>query len=151
MQTKQCSTCKEDKPLSDFHRNSSKQDGYQYSCKTCMKVYHKSWYTTNAATHKVNVKKNVYKFKQRFYEFMQTQSCVDCGESRVATLQWDHIDPSLKEFNISDGLRMGYGWDRLMAEISKCVCRCSNCHAVKTGNQFGWYQYEDRLNSLDGN
>lgn len=37
MDTKRCSTCKEIKPLSEFHKNKSTKDGLQKSCKNCMK------------------------------------------------------------------------------------------------------------------
>lgn len=145
---KQCSACGETLPLSHFHKNRTKPDGHQYRCKDCAKEYFGGWYKDNAENHKRNVKRNTYKFKQKYYEFMQTQSCTDCGETRVATLQWDHIDPSTKSFNIADALRLGYGWDKIMAEIEKCVCRCGNCHAVRTEEQFGWYKYQDKIDSL---
>ncbi len=34
--TKKCSKCKEDKNLTDFHKNKSKKDGLQIYCKPCM-------------------------------------------------------------------------------------------------------------------
>lgn len=40
--TKQCSKCKQSKPLSEFHRNRSKKDGYHNQCKICRSVYAKS-------------------------------------------------------------------------------------------------------------
>ena len=151
MNTKTCSTCKEELPVSTFYKNAAKPDGYQYSCKPCMQKYHVNWYANNSETHKRNVKRNSYKFKQRYYEFMQQQSCAECGETRTATLQWDHIDPSTKSFNVSDALRLGYGWDKIMAEIAKCVCLCGNCHAVRTQEQFGWYKYQEKIEELNGN
>lgn len=41
--SKQCCTCKELKPYSEFSRHASRPDGYQARCKLCYKV----WYASN--------------------------------------------------------------------------------------------------------
>ena len=35
-QTKICSTCRRDLPLSMYHKNKNTYDGYQYSCRMCL-------------------------------------------------------------------------------------------------------------------
>jgi hypothetical protein len=40
---KYCSTCKEDKLLSEFSKNSSRPDGLQHVCKSCNRSYHISY------------------------------------------------------------------------------------------------------------
>lgn len=37
--TKVCSTCKVEKPISDFYKNKRNKDGYHSQCKSCMKEY----------------------------------------------------------------------------------------------------------------
>ena len=57
-------------------------------------------------------------------------ACVRCGYSESpAALQFHHLDPSAKKFQISkQGSTIGL--DALRAEAAKCVLLCANCHAV---------------------
>lgn len=79
------------------------------------------------------------KLRDYIYNYLKNNSCKDCGESRVACLQFDHIDPSLKKYNISAFPAMRGSIKTLQLEISKCVIRCANCHAVRTAKDQGWY------------
>src|SRR6185437_103764 len=52
--------------------------------------------------------------------------CQMCGYNRcLAALEFHHLDPSQKQFNISLFSR---SWKRVMEEIHKCVLVCANCH-----------------------
>jgi hypothetical protein len=60
-------------------------------------------------------------------------ACALCGYSCWAgALQFHHVDPSCKEFNIS---RRGHSRSlaRCRAEARKCVLLCANCHAEVEG------------------
>ena len=60
--------------------------------------------------------------------------CVDCGYAEHAcALDFDHRDPELKSFRISE--RMQGNRELLRVEIAKCDVRCKNCHAVRTKSQ----------------
>ena len=63
--------------------------------------------------------------------------CVDCGETNIIVLEFDHIGDD-KKFNISDATRFGYGMKKLKDEIAKCEVRCANCHRKKTYERGGW-------------
>jgi transposase len=54
--------------------------------------------------------------------------CQVCGYDRcLAALEFHHLDPSTKTFNVA---RYGaHGIERLRTEARKCVLVCSNCHA----------------------
>ena len=53
--------------------------------------------------------------------------CSICGYNRyIGSLDFHHVDPTKKEFNISR-LRT-YTWDILKLELDKCICVCKNCH-----------------------
>ena len=54
--------------------------------------------------------------------------CVQCGATE--RLQFDHIDPRDKRFEIADRLAQ-YAWPRLMVELSKCQLLCERCHIAK--------------------
>ena len=66
-------------------------------------------------------------------------SCVDCGESDPAVLDFDHRDPSEKKFNLSQPSQCTSG--RVATEMAKCDIRCSNCHRKRTSVQRNaWHQ-----------
>ena len=44
---KQCTKCKEVKPLTDFYKSKSNKDGYQYCCKDCQEQYDRAYYQAN--------------------------------------------------------------------------------------------------------
>lgn len=53
--------------------------------------------------------------------------CGMCGYSRCdRNLHFHHLDPAEKEFSF--GALPTVGWERLVAEIRKCVMLCGNCH-----------------------
>lgn len=55
--------------------------------------------------------------------------CVRCGA--VDDLQFDHVIPATKAFQISDRQLDG-PWERLLAEVDKCQLLCGPCHIQKT-------------------
>ncbi len=52
--------------------------------------------------------------------------CVHCGSDQ--NLEFDHIDPSTKEFTIA----IGWSSTQLDAEVAKCQLLCKSCHLTKT-------------------
>lgn len=53
--------------------------------------------------------------------------CIVCGYNRcVRSLQFHHLNPSEKEFTISEWKKLGKR--DLEKEIKKCVLVCANCH-----------------------
>lgn len=65
--------------------------------------------------------------KRKAVEYKGGRCCV-CGYNRyIGALDFHHIDPSVKEFNISH-LR-SYSWGNVKSEVDKCVLVCKNCHS----------------------
>ena len=54
--------------------------------------------------------------------------CVECGSTEA--LEFDHIDPSTKSFNISAGYHKPK--QVLEEELSKCQLLCNKCHIQKS-------------------
>lgn len=54
--------------------------------------------------------------------------CVECGCTKE--LEFDHIDPSTKSFNITAGYSKPK--ELLLEELSKCQLLCVSCHREKT-------------------
>lgn len=53
--TKRCCHCKQEKPLSEFHRTSASKDGYKCTCKDCVREYNKRY-----AAKKAEAKSNEF-------------------------------------------------------------------------------------------
>jgi hypothetical protein len=65
--------------------------------------------------------------------------CVKCGNCNIDELEFDHIDPSTKSFEI--GKRAAsISEEKLQKELSKCQLLCKKCHekksAADTGKQY---------------
>jgi transposase len=60
-------------------------------------------------------------------------ACALCGYRRcVGALQFHHVDPRRKKFNLSQG-GCSRSLTRSRSEIRKCVLLCANCHAEVEG------------------
>ncbi len=67
--------------------------------------------------------------------YKSMKRCAGCGYRKCpAALDFDHLDPESKSFNVSVGLTGS--WNKLKAEMAKCRIVCSNCHREQ--------QYEER-------
>ena len=47
MKTKQCKSCKAEKPIDEFHRDANVKDGHAGKCKICKNAYVSEWYKQN--------------------------------------------------------------------------------------------------------
>lgn len=65
-------------------------------------------------------------------EYLKYHSCVDCGNSDLRVLEFDHRDPSQKKFAISRKVSDGVSIETLVKEVAKCDVRCANCHRIRT-------------------
>ena len=112
MASKRCSTCHLFRPLTDFNVRRAAADGRQSRCRDCFRA----WYQLNNAEHKKNVAARNRRVRgehaRRLAEYLLEHSCVDCGEDDVRVLDFDHEDPSLKEWNIGRLTGMAMPWSR---------------------------------------
>jgi len=56
--------------------------------------------------------------------------CVVCGKEDADDLEFDHIDPATKSFNIASN--WSRSWGDLQKELAKCQLLCTKCHDDKT-------------------
>ncbi len=61
-------------------------------------------------------------------EYKQTLCCSSCGEDHPACLDFHHRDPKQKEISLAHAARAGWAQKRILAEVTKCVVLCTNCH-----------------------
>lgn len=124
---KTCSTCKEEKHLSDFRKDQSRSDGYRSDCKLCARSYHQSKYTERygeKARQRVQTNRDANKIK--ILEIKLANPCLFCKESEPICLDFHHPESEEKEFGIANNTSRK--WEQVEKEIAKCVVLCSNCH-----------------------
>ena len=55
--------------------------------------------------------------------------CEHCGYNKnLAALEFHHMDPSVKEFQVDLRVFSNLSNERLEEEVSKCLLLCANCH-----------------------
>lgn len=136
---KQCSRCKETKPVVDFawrRRDRGQRDTYCRPCRAKYKQEHyarnKERYIASAARRNRRVAEERWLF---LIEYFATHPCFDCGESDPMVLEFDHLGE--KSFGISGGLRYRR-WEEVLAEMAKCDVVCANCHRRRTAHRGGF-------------
>ena len=126
--SKRCCTCHKLRPLTDFNVRSAAADGLQARCRDCSR----QWYLANRDAHraKVRLRSTAVKkeYKRRIGEHLLAHPCVDCGESDIRVLEFDHREDEEKLADVSLLFGEFAPWARIEAEIAKCDVRCANCH-----------------------
>ena len=69
---------------------------------------------------------------ERRKEMLSVYPCRACGHNDPGVIQWHHMDPLTKEFEIWAG---AMNEDRFWDEVLKCVPLCANCHIKIHNNQ----------------
>jgi len=120
---KVCCKCKEEKPLSEFHKKNAER--LQSYCKPCLYEIQKSRWISR---------------KIEAVELMGGKCC-KCGYSKnFNALQFHHLDPSQKDFDWNQ-LRLR-SWNSVVLELKKCILVCGNCHC-----EIHWPVKDDECNS----
>lgn len=142
---KRCSTCKQWKPLDDFHRNRSRADGRQQACKPCNIERNKRWYREHpearAARMDDYARRRKRWLQEQLLDYLKSHPCVDCGETDPIVLDFDHLRD--KVANVSMMVLRKRNWSLILAEIEKCEVRCANCHRRRTAARARTYRWLD--------
>lgn len=102
--------------------------GLDCVCVLCNKEYQysRSSRTTKEICSTCLVNRHRWALKEHMKNY-KGGSCQLCGYGDcLRSLDFHHMDPDQKEFHF--GGKHNYGWDRLRAELDKCVLLCRNCH-----------------------
>lgn len=65
--------------------------------------------------------------KRKIFMNIGMDRCLVCGEKDWICLDFHHIEPSKKSFNVGVYLKQK-SYKTLYKEIQKCVVLCANCH-----------------------
>ena len=116
----------------------------QVRCKYCQAESNKTHYQNNKQVYLEraltrNARVNTEN-KQRLYTYLSSHPCVDCGQTDVRVLEFDHVQGN-KSANITRMLDNAVSWETIEAEIAKCEVRCANCHRIKTLERGKWWRF----------
>ena len=78
---------------------------------------------------------NRYYEKRNEFIILFGGKCIKCGSTEE--LEFDHIDPSTKQFNISDAWKFNNRNEKLQIELDKVQLLCSSCHKEKHKSPHG--------------
>lgn len=142
---KKCIKCKVNKPESKSFFYLKKNLKLENTCIEChKKKAKKQYYSNKEKAKKYSLDRRIKRriILQSFvFEYLKTRCCIDCGNTNILTLDFDHINPNEKEHSISWMILHGFSLEDLKIEIDKCEIRCANCHRIKTAKQQKWYRY----------
>lgn len=68
---------------------------------------------------------------KRKYEAILSRGakCEKCGYNKnISALEFHHLDPNLKEYQIDSRRFSNTSIDKLEQELNKCILLCANCH-----------------------
>lgn len=135
-----CSKCGIEKSLDDFANKNGKKES---RCKECKNAYYREYWKRPGTwdKHKQRVASNrkTYATKNQLLVLDRLASgCVDCGESDVRVLEFDHLPEFQKLANVSS-LVSGSS-DKLIEEMNKCDVVCANCHKRRTYSRLPSYK-----------
>ena len=65
---------------------------------------------------------------KEYIKSIKTKGCALCAEKEPCCIDFHHLDPKDKEFNISKACQDFTDLDLIKKEIDKCILLCANCH-----------------------
>ena len=102
----------------------------------------KKWQTSNIEKvreyNKLRKREKNKQVREFINKYKSKCSCSKCGETRPYILDFHHIDPSQKSFNLGDATK--YNVEKLNLELEKCITLCRNCHS-----EFHYFEKEQGI------
>ncbi len=133
-----CGLCKKKKKLENFNFKNKTKNIRNARCTECTRQsirnhysVHTDYYLKKAKLRNQRLRIEVKKY---IYEYLSEHHCVDCGESDIIVLEFDHIKDKTKDVSL---LARNATVKIIREEINKCEVRCANCHRRKTALRAG--------------
>lgn len=103
-----------------------------------MRELRKKWYDKNKESErgkaKVRQKQRRTDFNKWYLEYKSSLSCIQCGFSHPAALDFHHRDKREKDFDPSQLIKY-QNKERFLNEVEKCDVLCANCHRILHYNE----------------
>lgn len=128
METKICTRCGEEKPLTEFNFKNKAKQKRQSQCRECQRkrereLYNELYKYKNRDLYNENRKKWRIEMRQLIQDIKSCGCCI-CGETEICCLDFHHLRD--KKFEIAKAPDVSK--DRLYKELEKCIILCANCH-----------------------
>lgn len=139
---KKCNKCKDTKSESEFSWQNKTKGTLNSWCKSCiiaarMVIYYNNWEKERA--YRDNYKNARRESNRKWIlEYLSCHPCVDCGDTRISVLEFDHVRGE-KKFSISEKISHS-SLSRIQEEVQKCDVRCANCHRIRTSQTNNWWR-----------
>jgi hypothetical protein len=119
--TKKCRTCKEHKPLDDFHFKDKLRGLRQSNCKLCMQNYAKQRYLDNREEYIDRAKSRLEvvraKNSELAAEHLASHPCNSCGEA----------DPRVLKLSLDSQELMNKSPETILGLLPSSTVLCLNC------------------------
>lgn len=126
MESKVCTRCKVDKPLTEYFKTKRSKDGLQPACKSCMNISYKASRRKKIAHYNAVCNGRRSALVARIRAWKEERGCWFCDETFGPCLELHHLDPAIKEINASE--TSNHSWNVFIKESEKCIVVCANCH-----------------------
>ena len=133
---KSCSKCKIEKPRLDFHFRDKKKNKINSKCKECQSKAGIIWRNKSGQRKiqniksLINIRRYIHNKRNFIINYLEKNPCSNCGNNDIRVLEFDHLNPLTKKYNISQ--MNSHNLDNIKLEIDKCQVLCRNCHLIKT-------------------
>lgn len=142
-----CAACKIEKSIDLFYIRKTGRP--QSRCKECQHIASRESYLRHYDANRIRLAKNYKEYSKEInlfiIDYLETHPCA-CGETDILVLEFHHLVPEEKEFDLSKGPGLG-SLKRVKKELSKCRVMCVKCHRRETHkqqNSFKW-QYINNI------
>ena len=124
-----CRICGKDKPKEQFVKDAHLKTGVKRICKPCHNAIVQKYRKEHPQQAKNSYEKDNLTRQIKRFDFLCSlkTNCVKCGENRLCAIDFHHINPMQKSFDIGS-TQSQHKFDEIEAEAKKCVCLCRNCH-----------------------
>lgn len=151
MTKKKCTACEEEKSLDEFSREGKYPSGkikFKSRCKACLKIIAAEYNARPDIKDRNRLRdkkrhEEYVKVKEKYYNFLKENPCVDCGEDDILFLECDHVRGE-KTMTIGQMMMRYRSWEKIQEEIAKCEVRCVRCHRLVTAIRGDWLMLKYR-------
>lgn len=127
MHKKVCTKCNKLLCVDEFPWKRKANNQRSSWCLECHRAYAREHYAQNKDAYKKRARLAKDKSKKLakifLVEYLFAHPCIDCGESDILVLQFDHM--------LSGNLHvsaLNHSVETISKELEKCEVRCANCH-----------------------